>query len=130
MSLAMQVLTYMRTGVRVGGREVMSIVLGEKDLNLRHPASSIQAAIRSLEWGLPSDSKDFLDPSKCVGSVITRKTSQRKRAAHIYLSKLPQKLQDAIKNGMYTDNVSMAHFCYTGAHILSPYIHYDGLFHS
>lgn len=103
MSLAVQVLTYMRTGVRVGGREVVSIVLGEKDLNLRHPASSIQAAIRSLEWGLPSDSKDFLDPSKCVGSVITRKTSQRKRAAHIYLSKLPQKLQDAIKNGMYTD---------------------------
>ena len=95
----MQVLTYMRTGVKVNGLDVVSIFLGEKDLKLRHSPATIQGAIRSLDWGLASDTKDFLDPSKTKGLVITRKTGQRKRAVNIYLCKLPQELQDGIKKG-------------------------------
>ena len=90
----MQVLTYMWTGVKVNGVDVVSIFLGESALKLRHSPATIQAAIRSLDWGLASDSKDFLDP-------ITPKTGTRKRAANIYLSKLPQALQDDIKKGIY-----------------------------
>ena len=57
----MQVLTFMRTGVKVNELEVVSIFLGEKDLKLRNPPAHIQSAIRSLDWGA-TDSKDFLKP--------------------------------------------------------------------
>ena len=57
----MQVLTYMRTGVKVNGLDVASIFLGEKDLKLRHSPATIQGAIHSLDWGR------LLDPSICIG---------------------------------------------------------------
>ena len=79
------------------GMEVMSIYLGE-DLKPQHTPANIRSAIRSLKWG-NTDSKDFLDLSKTKGSVITRQTGVRKRAVNIYLSKLPQEFQDAIKEG-------------------------------
>ncbi len=93
----LQVVTFMPTGVQVDDMDVVSIHLGE-GLKLRHPASHITDAIQTFHWGKPSDSKDFLDISITVGSVITRQTGLRRRSAHIYLSKLPQELQDAIKN--------------------------------
>lgn len=95
----MQVLTFLRTGVKVNGLDAVSIFLGEKDLKLHHSPADIQGALRSLDWGI-SDSKDFLDPSKSkCKDYITRKTGLRKRAVNIYLSKIPQELQDAIKKG-------------------------------
>ena len=69
----MQVLTFLRTGVRVNGVEYVSIFLGEKDLQLRHSPQDIYSAVRSLGWGV-RDSKDFLDPSKTKDLVITRKS--------------------------------------------------------
>ena len=76
----------------------MAWIAGVKDLKLLHSPTT---AIRSLDWGLASDTKDFLDPSKTKGSVITRKTGQRKRTVNIYLYKLPHELQDAIKKDIY-----------------------------
>ncbi len=89
----------MWTGVQVDVLDVVSIHLGEEGLNLQHTPGRIRSAIQSLNWGKPSDSKDFLDQSKTMRFVITRRTGVRKRAANIYLIKLPHELQDAIKQG-------------------------------
>ena len=43
----MQVFTYTPTGVKVNGQDVVLIFLGEKNLKLRHPTATIQAAIHT-----------------------------------------------------------------------------------
>ena len=95
----------MRTGVKANDMEVVAIFLGESDMKLRHSPARIREALRSLDWGI-LDSKDFLDPSKTKGSVITRQTGSRKRAVNIYLTKLPQELQNAIKQGFHMHTIT------------------------
>ncbi len=42
-----------------------------------------------------------LDLSNSSGTSITRKSGVRKRAVNTYLSRLPQELQNAVKQGLY-----------------------------
>ena len=94
-----QVLSFMRTGIQVMGKEVLSVCLNEDGLQLQHSPNRIRKAIEVLKFGKTSDTKDFLD-MKCTDStVISRKTSVRRRAANIYLHKLTKDLQHAVKQG-------------------------------
>ena len=90
---SVQVLTFMRTGGSVDQEEVLSACLNQEGLYLRHSAPTIRGAVTSLRWGKACDTRDFLDPSKTDGSIVTRKTSTRRRAVNVFLSKLPTELQ-------------------------------------
>ena len=61
----------MRMGVKLNGLDVVSTVLGQEGLELRHPPTRIREAIQTLKWGHPSESKDFLDLSKTTGTDIS-----------------------------------------------------------
>lgn len=114
----MQVLSFMRTGVHVMDKEVLSVCLNQKGLQLRHAPTRFRKAIEELQYGKSSDTKDFLDMSLTTGTVINRKTSARKRAANVFLHKLPTGLQDQIRKGDFFYVSAIA--CLQPAYMHSP----------
>ena len=90
----------MRTGLSVDSEEVLSVCLGEPELQLRASSVTIQSAVTTLKWG-KSDTKDFLNPDKTDGIVVTRKCSIRRRALNVYLSRIPDHLKDELIRGIF-----------------------------
>ena len=81
--------------------DVVSIVLRDDIVTkkLHSSPEEVKQAIAALNWGKASDTKDFLNMQKTTGTTINRKTSERKRASHIFLHVLPQNMQAKIKQG-------------------------------
>ncbi|XP_064393840.1 uncharacterized protein LOC135341260 [Halichondria panicea] len=92
-----QVLTFVRTRLMVSNQEVVAIHLSHNGLKFTHSLDEIRNAVDQLEWGKGTDSKDFLNPTKHSGTLINRKTSDRVRAANIFLNKLPKNLHDVLR---------------------------------
>ncbi len=96
-----QVLTFVRTRLMVSNQEVVAIHLSHNGLKFTHSLDEIRNAVDQLEWGKGTDSKDFLNPTKHSGTLINRKTSDRVRAANIFLNKLPKNLHDVLRRGKF-----------------------------
>ena len=102
----------MRTGVQVDSQEVLSVCLSEDGLHLKYSAPKIRKAIQTLDWGKSSEPRMFLDTTKTAGTTVNKLTSSRKRAANIFLSKLPEDLCDSIKKGLFLTHMHKSHAKY------------------
>ena len=85
----MQVLTVMRTDVKVYGQPVLDVVLSDVPPHqLQHTVSSIRRSIQSGGYGQVNIVKDFLKEGETSATVTTGKNSRRRKCEIIFLNKL------------------------------------------
>ena len=73
----------MRTDLKVGGKEVVSVVLGDIEAELTHSISSIREAIRNGDFGGTGIAKNFLTPGISSKSV-TRNVNNRRGSVKLF----------------------------------------------
>ena len=85
-----QVLEYMRTDVRVGGKPVLAVVLGDVEGSLKYSATEIRRAINGEKLGHIRVTKDFLVPGSRDTEVHREGNSRRRKCDAILLEKLDE----------------------------------------
>ena len=93
-----QILSYMRTSVKVNNRAVVAVAHGEFPFAVN--SANIMSALRVSKMGKTDEVKDFL-PAGDSNCYIARSTnSARHRCLVIYLDCLPDETTEKIKAGM------------------------------
>ena len=96
-----QVLQNMQTDVRVGGKPVLAVSLGDVESSLQHSIPEIRRAIEKGKLGYVRVTKDFLLPGSDAVEVHREEPNTQRKCEAILLHKLDEMTVSQLKARKY-----------------------------